>query len=253
MHRRCFRAAVPPSRLSTGFTLIEVLVAMVIMSILAMMAWQGVDGIVRARDASQSRLDQTLRMNTVLAQWDQDLASIQDTGSVPPLTFDGLSVRLTRRTDKGLQLVVWSLRPGAQPGQAQLLRWTSLPLTGIKDLQDAWVRSQQFVGSEPGQLRTLTGLAQWQIYFYRNNGWSNAQSSGDLAEAPTLSPSPTPPPPGTLSPLPPPTPPGTVVVPLAKSGQLPTGVRVVLTFAEGSGTTGALTRDVALGPVWPPP
>ena len=62
-----------------GFTLVEVLVAMVIMAIMAVMAWQGVDGIVRTRNASQQRLATTLRLNTVIAQWDQDLASIQET------------------------------------------------------------------------------------------------------------------------------------------------------------------------------
>ena len=40
-----------------GFTLVEVLVALVVMSLLAVMAWQGVDGMVRARDASQRRLE----------------------------------------------------------------------------------------------------------------------------------------------------------------------------------------------------
>uniref|UniRef100_UPI00355A8090 PulJ/GspJ family protein n=1 Tax=Piscinibacter sp. TaxID=1903157 RepID=UPI00355A8090 len=70
---------------SGGFTLVEVLVAMMIMAILAVMAWQGVDGIVRTRDFSQARLEQTLRLNTVIAQWEQDLASLQDSNTTPPL------------------------------------------------------------------------------------------------------------------------------------------------------------------------
>ena len=79
---------------SRGFTLVEVLVAMVIMAIMAVMAWQGVDGIVRTRNASQARLETTLRLNTVIAQWDQDLASIQETGVVSPaLACDGAVVR----------------------------------------------------------------------------------------------------------------------------------------------------------------
>jgi general secretion pathway protein J len=32
---------------------------------------------------------------------------------------------------------------------------------------------------------------------------------------------------------------------------LPSGVRLVLTFADGGGFTGTLTRDVALGPQLP--
>ena len=89
----------------SGFTLVEVLVALVVMATLALMAWQGVDGIVRTRDASQSRLEATLRLGTVIAQWEQDLASIQETDVVPALTFDGSTLRLTRRTDDGIQLV----------------------------------------------------------------------------------------------------------------------------------------------------
>ena len=97
-----------------GFTLIEVLVAMTIMAILAVMAWQGVDGIMRTRNASQARLDQTLRLGTVIAQWERDLAALQETSALPSaLAFDGASLRLTRRAERGMQLVVWSLRPGA--------------------------------------------------------------------------------------------------------------------------------------------
>jgi general secretion pathway protein J len=212
----------------TGFTLVEVLVAMMVMAILAAMAWQGVDSIVRARDASQIKMEQSLRLNAVLAQWEQDLASIQESPAATALSFDGISLRLIRRTDQGLQLVCWSLRPSDTPGQLNLLRWAGPITINSKDLQDTWLRSQQFVGTEPGQLRTLGGISQWQVYFYRGNGWSNAQSSGDVQA-------------------------GKDSAPIApRSEELPSGVRLVATFAEGSGLNGALTRDVALGPIWRP-
>ena len=51
------------TRLQTGFTLVEVLVALALMAVLAGMAWQGLDGISRARTASQQRVEQTLRQN----------------------------------------------------------------------------------------------------------------------------------------------------------------------------------------------
>ena len=88
-------------RATAGFTLVEVLVAMVVMAIMSLMAWQGVDGIVRARESNQVRLEQTLRLETVIAQWEQDLASLQETTAVPALTCDGQSVRLTRRAEGG--------------------------------------------------------------------------------------------------------------------------------------------------------
>jgi general secretion pathway protein J len=227
---------------STGFTLVEVLVALMVMALMAAMAWQGVDGIVRSRDASQRRLEATLRLNTVVGQWEQDLASVQDTASVPALSFDGATLRLTRRVPDGIQLVAWALRNDGTGAIWQ--RWASPAHTTRAELQDAWLRSQQFQGREPGQLRALEGVAQWQVYFYRGNAWSNAQSSaGTTTSAPAPAP-PAAPASGASAPSGTPAPPGA-----QPAGQpLPSGVRLVLEFAEGSGVTGSLVRDTMLGP-----
>ena len=69
--------AMPRAR-GRGFTLVEVLVALLIMAVLSAMAWQGIDGIVRARDMSQAQMERTLRLNTVIAQWEQDLMAVYD-------------------------------------------------------------------------------------------------------------------------------------------------------------------------------
>ncbi len=209
-----------------GFTLVEVLVALVIMALMAGMAWQGVDGIVRTRDASQKQLEQTLRLNTVLAQWQTDLAAVQDTGAVPPLVFDGATLRMTRSVPDGVQVVVWSMRPQGTTNAWE--RWASPAVTGSAALQDSWFTSQQLQGGEPGQLRALEGLSQWQVYFFQGNAWSNAQSTGNLA-----APAPAAPARGAAA---------------APRQALPSGVRVVLTFAPGSGLNGTLTRDSLLGP-----
>lgn len=211
-----------PRFTSAGFTLVEVLVALMVMSIMAVMAWQGVDGIVRARDSNQSRLESALRLNTVIAQWEQDLASLQETTVLPSaLNFDGSALRLTRRTEGGLQLVVWSLRP--DDGGNTLQRWAGPAVTTSGALQDLWLRSQQFQGTEPGQLRTLTGISQWQVYYFVGNAWSNAQSTGNV-DAPA---------PGASAPL---------------RQALPSGVRLVLSFEPGSGHNGSLLRDTLLSP-----
>jgi general secretion pathway protein J len=193
---------------SRGFTLVEVLVALVVMAIMSLMAWQGVDGIVRARDANQERLEQTLRLETVIAQWEQDLASLQESPAVPALTCDGRSVRLTRRTEGGLQVVAWTLRPDNN-ATSLWQRWAGPAVTTTTALQESWFRTQQFQGNETGQLRALSGLDQWQVYFFQGNAWANCQSTA--------------------------------------SG-LPSGVRLVLAFAPGSGLNGSLVRDVLLAP-----
>ena len=216
-----------------GFTLIEVLVALLVMALMAAMAWQGVDGMVRSRDISQRKLESTLRLNTVVAQWEQDLASLQDTANVPALSFDGATLRLTRRVPGGLQLVAWAFRNEGNGGVWQ--RWASPAHTTRAELQDTWLRSQQFQGREPGQLLALEGVSQIQVYFYRGNAWTNAQSSAGTT-APAAAPPP--PAPGASSPAP----------ALSAGSTLPSGVRLVLEFAEGSGANGSLVRDTLLGP-----
>ena len=209
-----------------GFTLVEVLVALMLMAVMAGMAWQGVAGIVRARDASQARLELTLRVNTVMAQWEQDLGAIQETPSTPALLFDGATLRMTRHAADGMQVVAWALRGGNGNGTGAITRWAGPVVTSSGALQESWLRTLQFLGNETGQLRTLEGVSQWQIYFFRGNAWSNAQSSADIV-APS---------PGASAP---------------PRQALPTGVRAVLTFGAGSGLNGTLTRDVALGPQMP--
>lgn len=171
MHARGFIGT--PRR---GFTLVEVLVALLIMAVLSIMAWRGVDGIVRARDASQAQLDRSLRLNTAIAQWDHDLMALFDTTAVPPLSFDGGTLRLVRQVDGGVRLVAWSRRG------TQWTRWAGPVVTRVAELQESWLRSQQPDSDAAATLVLLDGLSDLQIQFFRNNGWSNPQSSGDVGD-----------------------------------------------------------------------
>ena len=204
-----------------GFTLVEVLVALLIMAVIAAMSWQGIDAIVRSRDISAGRLEQQLRLQSVIAQWETDLAELQDPEVVPALQFDGANLRLTRRTPEGLQMVVWALR-----GES-LMRWAGPSVTHVRALQQSWLQAQQLLGNETGQLRALGGVASWQLYYWRGNSWSNAQSSAGVV-APVS---------GAASGAAP-----------SQSQLLPQGVRMVLAFREGGGFAGSLQRDVQLGP-----
>jgi general secretion pathway protein J len=156
---------------SRGFTLVEVLVALFVMAILAGMAWRGVDSMSRARSEGSARMERMLRLGTVVTQFEQDLAAIQVETGVPPLTCDGASLRLSRRAEGGVQMVVWALRGG------HWTRWSGPVVNHKKELQESWLRSQQLLGNETGQLNALDGVTGWQVYFYRQNSWSNCQST----------------------------------------------------------------------------
>ena len=171
-------------RRSAGFTLVEVLVALLVMAILAGLAWRALDSVLRARDDSQVRVDRTVRLATVLTQWEQDLQAVYDSEAVPALAFDGQTLRLTRRAEGGVQLVAWAVRNN------QWQRWAGPVLGSTGALQEAWLRSQQLLGTEPGTVLLSEDASQWQVYFARDGQWSNAQSTGNLVAAQQQPPAP---------------------------------------------------------------
>jgi general secretion pathway protein J len=207
-----------PAR-SRGFTLVEVLVALVIMAVLATMAWQGIDALVRAKDGAERSGGTALRLGTVLAQWESDLSQIQQSSAAPGLKFDGASLRMTRRTPSGIQLVVWTLQDRAW------YRWAAPPVTRIQDLQEWWIRSQSWAAIQGDALKMLDDVGSQQIYFFRGNSWTNAQSTGDFAAPPE------PPASGASQPI------------GGSDEVLPTGVRLMLQLPGGM-----LTRDLMVRP-----
>ena len=87
-------------RPARGFTLVEVLVALFVMALMATMAWQGVDGVLRSRDSGRDSVDRTMRLATVMSQWQTDLQAVHHDAGVPEsLAFDGRVVPLNLRTN----------------------------------------------------------------------------------------------------------------------------------------------------------
>jgi general secretion pathway protein J len=208
--------------LSRGFTLIEVLVSMLILSVLAATAWKGMDSISSARRVADDNLKQTLRLQAVMTQWELDLAQVMDTQVVAGMQFDGSRLRMTRRSPAGVQVVVWALHDG------MWTRWASPETTTVGELMTSWQRSFALQGNEQGTLVALRGVDQWHVYCFRSGTMSNCQSTGDVAKTTTTSTSST--------------------VATSSREVLPSAVRSQLSMGEGSGLTGMLTRDVMLAP-----
>ncbi len=235
-----------------GFTLIEVMVALVVLSVMTLMGWRGIEAMLRTREIAQANLEATARLQTVLAQWEQDLLQLEENrdSGVNALSFDGATLRITRHRPEGLQMVAWGVREGG------LYRWESRVAHTRGELQTAWAQSQQALVLDDKRLRALEGVQSWQVYFYRGSSWSNPQSSDDVEKGAPPSP-PAPPasgggkggsgstgsdggaPAGQGSD-------GAGNAPTRK--KLPTGVRVVLQFQEGRGYGGPLVRQIMLGP-----
>ena len=218
-------------RSSRGFTLVEVLVALFILALMALMAWRGIDALVTSREVAQTHLDGSMKLQTVLQQFEQDVQAVRttppDAGTLAPLSFDGASLRVIRRQPDGVQLVAWTLRQG------RLYRWAGPIVRTQAELQASQQQSSQLDSNDGRLIMVSEGLIDWQMYFFQGSSWSNAQASADVqaAEPPASAPSV----------------PGQTVVPGQQVQLLPTGVRVVLNFAAESGQQGKLTKTIVVG------
>ncbi|MCB1974431.1 MAG: prepilin-type N-terminal cleavage/methylation domain-containing protein, partial [Burkholderiaceae bacterium] len=119
-----------PAQAARGFTLVELLVAMAIMGLMALLSWRGLDGMVRAQEQTRQRGDQLLVLQAALTQWGADLDALLPLPHTTPLDWDGQVLRITRRSsaipDEGALVVAWARRN--VDGTSQWLRWQSPPL-----------------------------------------------------------------------------------------------------------------------------
>lgn len=241
----------PNNSRSAGFTLVEVLVALLAMALMAGLGWRGIDGLLRARAASQGRVDQMAVMQTALAQWRADLDAVvvpTQPNDLAGLAWDGRVLRVLRRAsvpdaqggDAGLWVVAWTVR-GLSADEADRLGlpWDNPPLAWVRTqspaafdratLQRYWAEALQgsSAGSQvatgpsanPTSTAVLFPAVAWQLFYYRSNAWSNPLSSSGASGA--SGPTPSPP----------------------QDASVPDGVRLQLTLPANPSPGGTLTLD----------
>lgn len=188
---------------SKGFTLVEVLVALVVMSIMAVLSWQGIDGMAKASAQHRNRSDDVAAVQTALLQWRTDLDHMIDASQTPPaalaagagnsgtakaVEFDSRILRITRRYEGDeLRVIAWGSRrvETATGDSRRFLRWVSEPIRTRGQWQAAWDQAARW-GQNPSQAdRTqetnVLGIEEWQIFYYRNDSWSNPLSESGTA------------------------------------------------------------------------
>lgn len=214
-----------------GFTLVELLVALVALALLAVMSWRGLDGMTRAQAQTEARADEALTLQVGLAQWAADLDALVQQPQIPAIEWNGRVLRMTRRSTAaatdGLLVVGWSRR--VVNGTGTWLRWQS-PQVFTRGEHDAAWQQADIWAANPGDEQTrrevaVVPLDEWQIFFFRDDAWTNPLSSDIRGGPPAAPPVVAPPVAGRTVPV------------------VPDGVRLVLSLPPGTSINGTLTRD----------
>ena len=125
---------------SSGLTLVELLVAITILAIVAVLGWRGLDSILRSRTALEYDLEQVRDMQLSFAQMQRDCEQIirtSDLGSLPVLSFRKERLILVRKVhldQQALHLKVVSYRLG----ENRLTRRESRPTRNVAELNTLW-------------------------------------------------------------------------------------------------------------------
>ncbi|KAF3998456.1 PulJ/GspJ family protein [Glaciimonas immobilis] len=138
-----FHVEVRPCHLRSvacGFTLVELIVAITILAMVAVLGWRGLDGIVRARVALVTEMEQTRAMQLTFAQLQSDCAQLApgDTLLARPTLLAAqdrlLLVRLVfaEQTPSHVQIVDYRLRNGV------LTRQESVATRNLNELDAMW-------------------------------------------------------------------------------------------------------------------
>ena len=161
-----------------GFTLVELLVAISILALVAVLGWRGLDGIVRARVSLTQQMEVTRGMQLAFAQMQSDCEHIPVDGALlgprPYLLFDKERLTMVRLSmvenePTRMQVVSYRVREGV------LLRRESLATRNMTELDVMWKSATSDADTtEPVVLQTgITGIG---VQNWANNSWQIIQA-----------------------------------------------------------------------------
>ncbi|MDR2837718.1 MAG: prepilin-type N-terminal cleavage/methylation domain-containing protein [Azonexus sp.] len=160
-----------------GFTLVELLVAISVLAIVAVLGWRGLDTIIRARSAITAELEETRGLQLAFAQMQHDagqLATPAVLGQRPALAAAANRLMLVRfvfaeNQPSRLQVVAWAVADG------KLTRSESLPTRDLAALDAAW---QTQASGAVAAVTLSASVSAMQVRVWRQKtGWVPADGA----------------------------------------------------------------------------
>lgn len=168
-----------------GLTLVELLVAISVLAVVAVLGWRGLDSIVRARVALTDDLEHTRGMQLAFAQLQSDCFNIVSptplSKNVGPIAARPEELILIRSVfadnqPSRLQVVSYRVRDG------RLTRQQSVPTRDLKELENIW---QAMLGGSYASdaIELQSGVASMRMRLWGNKGWQSAESGSGQSDA----------------------------------------------------------------------
>lgn len=168
-----------------GFTLIEMVIAITILAIIALISWRALDGIIRGQHALADNLQETRAIDQLFEQLDTDFGETvrDDDLGEPAVAFGGGDLRIVRWLREATQPTRWQVVRYRLEGDA-LVRETSAPLNARGAARDAIKEVL------PERLVLVEHTSALQVRGWSRQGWlaspPDASQPASLAAVPGM-------------------------------------------------------------------
>jgi general secretion pathway protein J len=169
-----------------GFTLVELLVAISILAIVAVLGWRGLDGIIRSRGALTAQMEQTRGMQLAFAQLQNDCENLATSTLLHGRAYlqaennriTMVRLVLAENEPSRLEVVAYRVRDGV------LTRRESIATRDLQQLDALWQAAVSDADTVPG-VALQSGVQGMTMRYWMASGWTAAASVSTASNNPS--------------------------------------------------------------------